>query len=55
MFAKSMKVLIAALILAGTSLTLVSHASAGPGQAGWYQGGESYLQDRHDATNTNGF
>jgi hypothetical protein len=55
MFAKSMKVLIAALVLAGTSLTLVSHASAGPGQAGWYQGGESYLQDRHDATNTNGF
>jgi hypothetical protein len=55
MFAKSTKVLIAALVLAGTSLTLVANASARPAQGGWQVGGESYLRDRHDATNTNGF
>jgi hypothetical protein len=55
MFTKSTKVLVAALALAVTSLTFVANASAGPGQRGGWQGGESYLQDRHDATNTNGF
>ena len=30
--------LIAALALAGTSLTFVANASAGPGQTGWWQG-----------------
>lgn len=55
MFTKSTKVLVAALALAVTSLTFVASASAGPGQRGGWQGGESYLQDRHDATNTNGF
>jgi hypothetical protein len=56
MIAKSMKILVAALVLAATSLTFVAHASAGPGQPGWYQGGgESYMRERHDPTNTNGF
>jgi hypothetical protein len=54
MFAKSTKVLIAALVLAGTSLTFVANASARPNHGAWQVGGESYLQDRHDATNTNG-
>jgi hypothetical protein len=35
-FAKT--TLIAALALAGTSLTFVANASAGPGQTGWWQG-----------------
>jgi hypothetical protein len=55
MFAKFAKVLIAALVLAGTSLAFVADASARPTQGGWQGGGESYMQDRHDATNTNGF
>jgi hypothetical protein len=55
MFAKSTKILVAALVLAGTSLAFVTNASAGPGRNGWSQGGESYMQERHDATNTNGF
>ena len=54
MLAKSTKVLVAALVLAGMSLAFVADASARPTQGGW-QGGESYMQDRHDATNTNGF
>jgi hypothetical protein len=55
MFAKSTKILVAALVLAGTSLTFVANASAGPGRNGWSPGGESYMQDRGNATNTNGF
>jgi hypothetical protein len=56
MFAKSTKVLVAALVLAATSLTFVANASARPsGQSGWYQGGnETYMRERHDPTNTNG-
>jgi hypothetical protein len=56
MFAKSTKFLVAALVLAATSLTLVANASAGPGQSGWSRGGgdESYMRERHDPTNTNG-
>jgi hypothetical protein len=54
MFAKSKKVLIAALVLAGTSLAFVADASARPSQGGWQVGGESYMQERHDPTNTNG-
>jgi len=55
MFAKSTKVLIAALVLAGTSLAFVADAPARPRQGGWSQGGgESYMQERHDPTNTNG-
>jgi hypothetical protein len=53
MFAKSTKVLIAALVLAATSLTFVANASARPTPGGW-QGGESYMKERHDPTNTNG-
>jgi len=56
MFAKSTKVLVAALVLAATSLTFVANASAAPGQPGWSQGGgETWMRERHDATNTNGF
>lgn len=59
MFAKSTKILVAALVLAATSLTFVANASARPGQSsqsGWSQGGtEDYMRDRHDPTNTNGF
>jgi hypothetical protein len=55
MFAKSTKVLVAALVLAATSLTLVADASARPAQSGWSQDGdEAYMRDRHDPTNTNG-
>jgi hypothetical protein len=58
MSVKPTKVLVAALVLAATSLTFVANASARPtGQSGYSQGGygESYMRDRHDATNTNGF
>jgi hypothetical protein len=54
MFAKSTKVLVATLVLAATSLSLVANASARPNQGSW-QGGESYMQERHDPANTNGF
>jgi hypothetical protein len=54
MFAKSTKILVATLVLAATSLSFLAHASARPTQGGW-QGGESYMQERHDPTNTNGF
>jgi hypothetical protein len=59
MFAKPTKILVAALVLAATSLAFVANASARPGQSsqsGWSQGGtETYMHDRHDSTNTNGF
>jgi Spy/CpxP family protein refolding chaperone len=55
MFAKTTKVLVTALLLVGTSLTLVASASAAPAQPGWSQPDESYMKDRHDPTNTNGF
>jgi hypothetical protein len=54
MFAKSTKVLIAALVLAGTSLAFAANASARPTPGGWQVGDESYMQERHDPTNTNG-
>jgi hypothetical protein len=59
MFAKSTKVLIAALVLAGTSLAFVADASARPIPAGGWQGGGWQFRDttppeRHDPTNTNG-
>jgi hypothetical protein len=55
MLSKPTKILVTALVLAGTSLALVANASARPNQGGWQIGGESYMQDRHDPTNTNGF
>lgn len=55
MFTKSTKVLIAALVLAGTSLAFAADASARPNQGGWRAGNESFPQERHDPTNTNGF
>ena len=54
MFAKSTKVLIAALVLASTSLAFVADASARPGRSGWQVRDESYMRERHDPTNTNG-
>ena len=57
MFAKSTKVLVAALVLAATSLTFAANASARPGQGGWqggWQGNDSYMRERSDPTNTNG-
>jgi len=56
MFAKSTKVLVAALVLAGMSLAYVADASARPTPASGWQGGfDTTPQERHDATNTNGF
>jgi hypothetical protein len=53
MLSKITKVLVAALVLSGVSLGVVSNASAAP-QPGWqYQGG--YMHARTDPTNTNGF
>ena len=56
MSAKSTKVLVAALVLAATSLAFVADASARPNQAGWqgYQGSDAYMRERSDPTNTNG-
>jgi Spy/CpxP family protein refolding chaperone len=56
MSTKLTKALVAALIVAATSLTFVADASAGPRQGnGWSsQGGGNYMNDRHDPTNTNG-
>src|SRR6266571_1056714 len=50
MFAKT---LIAALVLAGTSLTFVASASAAPKQQGPSQAEQSYLSDRHNPADTN--
>ena len=56
MFAKFTKVIVAALVLAATSLTFVANASAGPRDSGWSQSGtEAYMRDRHNSTDTNGF
>jgi hypothetical protein len=54
MFAKSTKVLVAALVLAGTSLTFIADASATPYRGGWSQTSGGYMQERVDPTNTNG-
>lgn len=59
MFAKSAKVLIAALVLAGMSLSFVASASARPIPSGNWQGGgwqgvDTTPPERHDPTNTNG-
>lgn len=54
MFAKSTKVLVAALMLAATSFAVVANASAAP-KSGWSQrGDDSYMRERHDPTDTNG-
>jgi hypothetical protein len=55
MVAKPTIVLPAVLVLAGTSLAFAANASARPNEGGWSQRGDSYLQERHDPTNTNGF
>ena len=55
MFANITKALVAALVLTGVSLSLVANASAAPRHGGWQVGGESYMQERTDPTNTNGY
>lgn len=57
MLAKPTKILVAALVLAGTSLAFVAGASARPAQGGWQAGGwqvDTTPPERHDPTNTNG-
>ena len=59
MFAKSTKVLVAALVLSGISLVFVANASARPTGGGWQgggwqRGGDTTPRERHDPTNTNG-
>jgi hypothetical protein len=52
MYRKIAAAVVTALVLAtGAS---VANASARPNQGGWQVGGQSYLQERHDPTNTNG-
>ena len=51
MFAKAF---IAALVLAGASLTFIANASAAPVKGGWQPTNESYMQERSDPTNTHG-
>ena len=53
MSSKITKALVTALVLAGVSTTLVANASAA--LRGGYQGQDSYMHDRSDPTNTNGF
>ena len=55
MFAKTTKALVTALVLAGASLTLIGNASAGPNHGGWSQNQDSYMRDRHNPADTNGF
>jgi len=55
MFTKITKALVAALVLAGVSTTLVANASARPHDRGWYPSQGSYMHERSDPTNTNGF
>jgi hypothetical protein len=52
MFAKT---LIAALVLAGTSLSFATNASAAPARHPAPPVGDSYMQDRHAPTDTNGY
>jgi ABC-type sugar transport system substrate-binding protein len=55
MFAKSTKTLLAALVLAAASFAFVANASAVPSKSGWSpRSDDSYMQDHHDPTNTNG-
>ena len=53
MFAKSTKTVVAALVLAGTSLTFVANAHAAPVNT-QSQAEQSYKKDRHNPTDTNG-
>ena len=54
MSTKFTKALVAALVLGGVSLSLVSDASAASRASGWTQVYGGYMQPRHDPTNTNG-
>ena len=55
MSTKFTKALIAALVLSGVSLAVVSDASAAPWASGWHQTEGGYMMPRHDPTDTNGF
>jgi len=52
MFAKT---LIIALVLAGASLSFIGNLSAAPQRAGGWQPDQSYLSERHNPTDTNGY
>lgn len=52
MFARS---LLALLVLAGASLTFVGSASAATSRAGTWQTDNSYMVERHNPADTNGF
>jgi hypothetical protein len=51
---KITKALVAALALAGVSVSVTANAWAIPYRGGWYQGWDAYQAPRHDPTNTNG-
>jgi hypothetical protein len=52
---KFTKALVAALVLSGVSLSIVSDASAATSASGWTQVYGGYMQPRHNPTDTNGF
>ena len=52
MFARSF---LALLVLAGASLTFVGNASAAPSRANTWQAENSYMSERHNPADTNGF
>ena len=52
MYRKIGTAIVTALVLAASAS--VANASARPSKGGWQVGGGSYLQERHDPTNTNG-
>lgn len=54
MLIKLAKALVAALVLAGLSVSLASTASARRWHRGWYGRG-GYMHARHDPRNTNGW
>jgi len=46
---------LALLVLAGASLAFVGNASAATGRANTWQPDNSYMSDRHNPADTNGF
>jgi hypothetical protein len=55
MSTKFTKALVAALVLSGVSLSVVSNASAVRLASGWSQVAGGYMTPRHNPTDTNGF
>jgi hypothetical protein len=52
MFAKT---LILALVLTGASLSFIGNVSAAPTRGNPWQPADSYMVERHNPTDTNGF